>query len=438
MPDDGVKNGTPATGTPAGGGAAGGPAGAAAGPAEKPAEVMPPQAPGWSTPTFIAGIIVGLVLIAGGLAMQALGLVPGPQSMLIVCSGLGIVLGAFGAVAVIRYQGLVIAGVAALAMALFFIVDREASRHVMISLANVPETMTAALYVDQAVPAVRSRDDQYDFYLIGPEMRANAFSLALADQSSELIFDCLPAKYLKPHLATGKTLQWRLNSGQQELHIEAETIVPGCFGETVADAADSVDPLEELGALLVAPAMAQEAGESIQHYLDDLDSPAPSVRRLARQGLARWGVAAVEPMMELWRRDPTHYYNTLGVAVALTEILREDKGQREAVSELLGPADLALLTDALNHDDRTMQVYVTEFLYDLGDPMLPPIVVEKFPEMTQEGQYNSTFVLENAVPYIDAPAKEELKVDLVTLGASSTIGPRTKDQMEKLIVDLEK
>lgn len=406
-------------------------------------DTMLPQAPGWGTPTFYAGIIVGLGLVAGGLAVQALLIAPGNQTALIVCSGLGIVLGAFGSVATVRYQGIVIAGVAAIAVALFVLLSSGTPRHVMISLANVPRTMAADLYVDRFLPRVKTTDDQYEFYMIGDTMGAQKVRLLLEDSASdaELAFDCIPARFLRPHLASGKTLEWWLEADQKALRIGTEAIQPGCLQdneEASQSSTPNLPPVASLGFLLVSPAVAQGQPtlEPIEKYLADLNSTDFAIRRFARDGLAQWGLEAIEPMMDLWASDPTHYRNTLGVAVALTEFLRNNKDKGDQVASKLSTEDLALLTDAISHPDRTLRIYATEFLYDLGAPAAAGPLVEKFHAMTQEGQYNSVFVLNNVVPNLGSAEKDALAIDLQTWANNSGVGPNTKLEVNELLTKI--
>ena len=70
-----------------------------------------------------SALTVGTVLSAGGLLCLNYGSISSTVSLLVLCSGLGIIFGAFGSTATIRYKGVVVAGVAAVAIVLLWFVD---------------------------------------------------------------------------------------------------------------------------------------------------------------------------------------------------------------------------------------------------------------------------------------------------------------------------
>jgi len=71
---------------------------------------------------FRSALNTGYYLIFTGLISQRAQLTPTDLPLLITCFGLGMIALAFGSVAIIRYKGLQIAGVAAIAIALFLAV----------------------------------------------------------------------------------------------------------------------------------------------------------------------------------------------------------------------------------------------------------------------------------------------------------------------------
>ena len=73
-------------------------------------------------PVFYLGLITGFALILIGGAALRFSLTCTLLEILIVCSGLGIILGAFGSVASINMpvQGIALTGVAAISVALFY------------------------------------------------------------------------------------------------------------------------------------------------------------------------------------------------------------------------------------------------------------------------------------------------------------------------------
>ena len=77
----------------------------------------------WAGPVFWSALTVGTVLSAGGLLCLNYGSISSTVSLLVLCSGLGIIFGAFGSTATIHYKGVVVAGVAAVAIVLLWFVD---------------------------------------------------------------------------------------------------------------------------------------------------------------------------------------------------------------------------------------------------------------------------------------------------------------------------
>ena len=108
--------------------------------------------------------------------------------------------------------------------------------------------------------------------------------------------------------------------------------------------------------------------------------------------LASIGQPAFRPMMDYWAAHPASYQVRLGVSVALTEYLRDHKRDRKAVSAELGERDLLALAVAAGEDDRTLRVYASEFLYDLGDPRIVPIAAKLFDQASEDGRYNLVVV----------------------------------------------
>ncbi len=69
---------------------------------------------------FVAGILVGLTMTGFGFFLQSNDAI---SARLIMVCGLGVVLGAFGATATIKYKAYVIGGAAAIALILGYFLD---------------------------------------------------------------------------------------------------------------------------------------------------------------------------------------------------------------------------------------------------------------------------------------------------------------------------
>lgn len=119
----------------------------------------------------------------------------------------------------------------------------------------------------------------------------------------------------------------------------------------------------------------------------------------------------------------TAVINCKGFAVALTEILRNRRGDRNAVSAMLADDDLKLPAGAVADDDRTLRVYASEFFRDLGDPRILPIVVRPFVSAREDGRDNLIPVMGGAVPNLAAVDTAALRRILQSWEA--LVGPNT-------------
>jgi hypothetical protein len=401
---------------------------------EPDAPDIPTIPPPWSTPVFISGIIVGLMLTTAGFAALALGHGSPRLAQMIAATGLGIVLGAFGSTAVVRHQGLTIAGVAAITLVLFLVVTNGQGHYLRISVSNVPTAYQASLYIDQDIPGRRVKEarNQVDFMVVEQEIAGDTIKLLFHNENTEVPFDCIPATLVRPKLGSGGTMEWWFADDQQSLRISDRKVGRAC--EATETKVSAAKPFK--WPAIVDAAQAQEALETVPVLLDDLESTDVTIRRAAREGLARWGVEAVPEMMDFWALAPENYRRSLGVSVALTEMLRDNKDSAAVVSSKLQPQDFDLLVDAIADPDRTKRIYATEFLFDLGAPGSTQAIVEAFPSAGQDGQFNSIFVLTNVASNLDAAQKQELAADLVQLKQTLVLGDQTKTELEKLLDSL--
>lgn len=399
---------------------------------------MPEQQPRWGEPIFRAGLVVGSALFVVGILCQTFNLIAPTLSILIICSGLGIIFGAFGSTAVINYKGIVVAGVAAVALVLLLVVDwvmRESL--VRIEVDGDVRGARLELFGDSAYPGADHDGRRFEFFIVGRDITKDRLSLIVSlppeegqrDSRSgmrEVVFDCIPSTAITRFIGGGKTLQWRFDAEHEVLTgVEGGPVQSGpCMdGGALGPSFASLDDVS-----LIGTAHAQDG--NIESLLADLESESAAVRRNARSALAEIGQPAIRPMMDYWAAHPTSYQVRLGVSVALTEFLRDHKRDRKAVSAELGERDLRALAMAASEDDRTLRVYASEFLYDLGDPRVVPIATSLFDGASEDGRYNLILVMGGAVPDLSASDKAALADTLK--GWEAMVGPRT----DKLIASI--
>lgn len=398
---------------------------------------IPRANPGWAEPAFKAALIVGIGLLLVGLAMQALLLVPFIVSLLVICCALGITLGAFGSLAVLNYKGLVVAGVATIAIILLLLVVKLSDSLVRIRLdGDVKHAVSVSLVGDEEYPAA-SRNSTYEFFILTNEFSIDQFKLSLVfpgqkqgDEETEIVFQCIPVAAVQPYLGSGRTLIWHFDRQKGRLSglngVKGREVFAGpCRGdlETARFQIPSI----------VGSAFAQDT--AIPGLLADLQSDSASVRREARKQLSALGEAAIRPMMDYWAQNADSYRIRLGVAVALTEFLRDHKGQRKSVSALLTSDDLLLLASAMADQDRTLRIYATEFLYDLGDPRIVEIANQIFSASSDDGKFNLLVAISGAVPNLSAAQKANLREQLGTW--MSIAGPQTQAKANEILEKLQ-
>ena len=378
-------------------------------PPAAPPDNMPAQDPRWTDQIFRAGLMVGGALLIVGLLCQAFNLVEPTLSSLIICSGLGIIFGAFGSTAVVRYKGFVVAGVATIAIALLLVVDYLV-RDDIVRLRIDGDVRGARLDLlgDEALPGA-DHGKYFEFVVIGREIKSQRMSLIVTlppapparVDPTEVSFECVPPSEIAKFLGSGKTVQWRFDAKTQRLVFGlGDSLQSGpCEDKS------SPPPVARNGGFLVSSALAQDQPD-IKQLLLDLESESAVVRRDARKQLTQLGASAVPIMTQHLQELPDNYRVRLGVSVALAEFLRDHKDQRKAVAATITDPQMELLTAAAGDPDRTIRIYASEFLYDLGDKRVIPIAQRLFDQASDDGKYNLIVVLQGAIPDL-APAEKQ-------------------------------
>ncbi len=387
---------------------------------------------------FWAALGVGLALTALGIAMQWLSVLGITQSALILCSGLGIIFGAFGSMATIRYKGVVIAGVAAIAIVLLVVVHHYIREDVVIVQIDGDVKDAKIALIGERHYWGAELGGTYEILILadGGEIRQDRMHLIIEVPEGtnghyrEIPFDCVPTDAIAPYLGSGRKLQWRFNKAAEQItDSRGRTIDQGpCKGRV--DAAPEAAWGVPFG--LVGSAHAQ--GDAIGAALVALESDSSIVRREARSKLADQGLDAIRPMLDFLVLDPRSYRKTLGVSVALTEMLRERKDQRQEFIEVISEPDLRELAKAAGDPDRTIRIYASEFLFDLGDPRVVPIALEIFPNASADGKYNLLIVVQGAVPYLTEGGQKELRAALHEIRPS--VGTNTNTLIDRILTTL--
>ncbi len=191
-------------------------------------------------------------------------------------------------------------------------------------------------------------------------------------------------------------------------------ILSALIGEAHAQTANPIDdPSPEPPAIDLADIIA------------DLNSDITEIRRSARDALSLAPAEQVPEILAAANVEGETYRTRLGVTVALTEMLRRDKSQREAIIPVLTDDDRHALLKLAADPDRTLRIYSTEFLFDLGDPAVTELAIPMAAETDDDvARYNWIFVAQDGWWRLDTDAKTALADDLTTVFDKS--GSQTK------------
>jgi len=170
----------------------------------------------------------------------------------------------------------------------------------------------------------------------------------------------------------------------------------------------------------------------ITSAITDLTAIDTPTRRAARATLAKGSVEAVPAILDAMRKQPHNYQIQLGGSVAMTEMLRQNKADAGRIAAVFhGMDDRELLLKSAGHSDRTLRIYASEFLYDLGDADVSRKALELAAKTQDENaRYNLLLVAQGGWDKLAAPQKAAAAGDLAK--ARATAGPLTLKLFEKL------
>lgn len=402
-------------------------------------------------PVFKYGIVVGFLLIALGVASFSFSLTYVLLETLIVCSGLSIILGAFGSTAKVKLpdQGMVLVGVAAVAVILFYFVVREMDdRYVNVKIAGDVVGANIDFIGDESyLGSFQEAEKKYRFVVFGKEIDQPVLALRIEmPNSSEAHFDCIDKKHLKPYLGSGRTIVWQFDNNTGTLinqENKKRVAEVGRCREERGPIRDR-DVREErpgFGFALPLISSAYAKGEellvnkNIPELLDLLESNASYIRRDARDQLARNEVAAVKPMLVKFAEAKISYRSRLGILVAFAKMLRENKKLRTELIKALSKDDLLRMVKASVDSDRTIRQYVSEFLYDLGDPRTISLVFDLYPSITGNESKNLLLIIRGVVPYANAPQRSDIVSRISNL---NTTNDATTNEIIRYITNMAK
>jgi hypothetical protein len=396
-------------------------------------------------PIFKYGLAAGFALILlGGMSLN-LSLTNTFVEMLVICAGLSIILGAFGSTAsvTIPSQSIVLVGVAGIAVALFILLlSQMDDRYVRVTIEGDVGGAQVELVGDRNyLGAFQKSERFFDFIIFGKEIRRPVLALYITlPDKTEFPFECIAKDKVRPYLASGKTISWSFNKENAALlnTVDRQRIAElGPCRENINTAVTALYERLRLASTfrLISMAFAQSDTASTTRdtktLIEQLESSASYVRRDARSRLAEKGIPVVEPLLAKLSEESLTYPSRLGVIVALTEMMRKNKRYREQIIDRIKEEDLGRLVNASADEDRTIRIYASEFLYDLGDPRTISRALDRFPTASEDGRYNLLIVIKGAVPFALDKQRDEVIRRVTALKSERT--PKTNDLIDSII-----
>jgi len=363
-------------------------------------------------PIFYSALVMGLIMIGIGTFFEVMHLGNFALKIFMFCTGLGIILGAFGSKASVTLPGqsMTIIGCAALAVVIFFIIlDRMDGRYLRIKIEGDTREATMVFEGDNDFFGSRLKTS-YDFVVFDKDIVRKKLALIVNIGDREQIFSCIDAALLRPYLGSGDTLQWRYNSQDASLNDETNKLIakvgPCPSGTSTGVVVEVIPAIDGSSWSLLQTAYAEEETPTVDELINNLNSDSTYVRRDARSELGKKGMSAARPLLTKVQSTDSSYRTKLGALVSLNEIAQSNAGQSGALKAVVEEDDLKALTKASTSDDGTVRSYATNVLVNLKDPRAIPLVIQQFPESSEDGQRNLLVVLSQTVPLADEKQKQ--------------------------------
>jgi hypothetical protein len=158
---------------------------------------------------LIAGLIAGFILLIASFAFLFLSHTL--SFNLTLCIGLGLVLGALGTTATVKFKGHVITGSGAIGVLLFFIIQNADFKNVTFGMIHGPFTSGTQIIIEDDVEilgAIRGQSRKtYMFVIQGQKLKSNSLSI---DIDGTLIG--VDRKFIDPYLVKDATIEWNFDS----------------------------------------------------------------------------------------------------------------------------------------------------------------------------------------------------------------------------------
>lgn len=376
---------------------------------------------------FYFGLFTGFFLLCIGGGALGKGFFPHALSILTVCAGLGVILGAFGSVVSVKLpiQGATLTGVAAITVALFgLVLGQMDDKYLKVKIGGDVQNVGRIEFIGETnyLGAYQKTERSYDFIIFGKEIKKTNLELYVYDaEGKEIPFKCIPSDTVSPHLASGKTIEWEYRGARSAIYDVKSRKKIADVGSCEFSDAGSTETFAQNsnGFFSVFPsAYAQDSVPvPTNELVIQLKSDVPHIRRDARNQLAEKGIDAIEPLLEAFTQD-SDYRTRLGVLVALSDI---NNTQLEgAISEHLNEDAVKSIVDAVDDQDKTIRVYASEFLIKSKDPRVIELAIDKFNSASMNGRFNYALIVKNTVDVLSEEDKTATLQRLKELKSADT------------------
>ncbi len=432
------------------------------------------------TPLIWLGVAVGLVLtLFGAGAHLILGSDPAKYN-LVLCSGIAIILAAFGGQATLKVKAAIFAGAAGIAAGLFYLLSNFAGApptgYVQGRISNLPvgKYQVHLQFHTYALGAQSSEAKQFEF--IAFEKNITDVREATLDiwktkdgQDGEESSFAIPVACFKPWIGVDQLIDWHYDDKNNQI-VEAggKNRVIAELGSAKTDSCSETGQSNHANFLpttgfakspqtrwanldLVGQAEAQAlatqaqpappVANDIDQALTLLNSNTYDIRRNARDVLARITPADVRRVIDYAQAHKSDPQVTLGVSLGLTQMLRRDKSLGSQVQ--LTPDDINLLLDFATSTDRTLRIYAGEFLYDLGNPDVAKAALARAAQLSSDkamddARFNLLFVAQDGYAKLQPDDKKNLAPTFSTIQTTLSKDPGNYLKTQSILDSLTK
>lgn len=350
---------------------------------------------------MIISLGVGLLLIGISQFVPQLG---PSESRLVLVMGLGLILGALGSAAVVKYKTFVITGAAAIGLILGWFLTGQVSQSLgKIDLYDLPPIASVEMQSNSNFYGARS-EPVHKFLVTPAQVQGKKwFKSTIVDEGTgkEYFFKCMDISRIELGGENALNLYFELKierdeQGNPVSDADGNSVTKGailkiegedgqifgesgkCIGQISGNprSAHSQDldlpnsittHAKQLIPSFISDAFASDLSNPGQ-LIKSLESNSSAVRRSARKTLAKAGDQAIAPMLEEFAKPDASYRTQLGVLVALTSILEADPASASGIRNQISNQQLATMARLAGHKDETIANFAADVLGALQDP----------------------------------------------------------------------